>query len=309
MAARVLVSTHSVGLTVAAAKRHALAPVSEFVAAGGVLGPERAMYGGTELLIGPDAWFCLGAFQQLLKHGAEIRETDRGFDIVLTSGRVFELPSGALLPAALVVLYERFVVDEYEELDVSGSVVVDVGAHIGDSAVYFADRGAAHVYAFEPFDELYRTARGVVTKNGLESVVTVVPQGVAARAGEGAGVYDPVLSHAGHGELRGPAPDQSAASSSPAEQFQVTSLPSILKMVGERHPDVPLVVKMDCEGCEVNAFEADGLRQALERVNAVVVEVHRAADSARPQQTLQECGFSVRDIEEKGGMSLLLATR
>src|SRR5712691_532994 len=36
-----------------------------------------------------------------------------------------------------------------ESIDVTGLKVVDVGANIGETAIYFASRGAAHVYAYE----------------------------------------------------------------------------------------------------------------------------------------------------------------
>jgi len=39
---------------------------------------------------------------------------------------------------------------DYDWLDVKGKRVLDVGASIGDTAVYFALRGAREVVAFEP---------------------------------------------------------------------------------------------------------------------------------------------------------------
>jgi len=44
---------------------------------------------------------------------------------------------------------EVFDYGEYESLDVVGRVVVDAGAYIGDSAIYFALRGAKRVIAVE----------------------------------------------------------------------------------------------------------------------------------------------------------------
>jgi len=39
----------------------------------------------------------------------------------------------------------------YDWLDVKGKRVLDVGASIGDTAVYFAVKGASEVVAFEPY--------------------------------------------------------------------------------------------------------------------------------------------------------------
>jgi len=44
-------------------------------------------------------------------------------------------------------IIEIFHYGEYEPLNVEGSVVVDVGAYIGDSAIYFALKGARKVIA------------------------------------------------------------------------------------------------------------------------------------------------------------------
>ncbi len=47
-------------------------------------------------------------------------------------------------------IYDVFDCGEYGVLDVSGKVVIDVGASIGDSAIYFALKGARKVIAIEP---------------------------------------------------------------------------------------------------------------------------------------------------------------
>jgi len=47
-------------------------------------------------------------------------------------------------------ILEVFDYGEYEPLSVEGRVVVDVGAFVGDSAIYFALKGARRVIAIEP---------------------------------------------------------------------------------------------------------------------------------------------------------------
>jgi len=48
-------------------------------------------------------------------------------------------------------ILEIFEEDMYEILDVKGKIVVDVGAYIGDSAIYFALKGAKRVFAIESY--------------------------------------------------------------------------------------------------------------------------------------------------------------
>lgn len=47
----------------------------------------------------------------------------------------------------------------YDKFDVSGLEVVDIGAYMGESAQYFVKRGAAKVYAVEPFESIKYIAR------------------------------------------------------------------------------------------------------------------------------------------------------
>lgn len=352
MAAFVAISSRSVRVSLEAAKRHDLTHVATFLAAGGRLDLERADYhgaefalrphawfclsafaqlleygaevrkidevvevslpNGTQLALQPHAWFCLSALAQLLEYGAEVRKSDGVAEVSLPNGRIFELASDCLLPSALEMLCERFVRDEYGVLQAQGAVVVDVGANIGDSAVYFADMGAAHVYAFEPFSELYATAVRAVRRNLLEQVVTVVPRGVGARDGRGSGLYNPWRSFQARASLRHSAVQPLAGlAASRAEEFELVSLPSVLEMAGTHYPGRPLVLKMDCEGCEADVFEAEGLRDSLKAVKSILLEVHHYGQSQRAVQKdkLEKCGFSVVVTDERPEVSLLLATR
>jgi methyltransferase, FkbM family len=65
----------------------------------------------------------------------------------------------------------------YDFLDVTNRTVVDVGAGIADTAIYFALRGAKRVIAFEPFPKIFDIAQKNVKANGLEDKVILVNAG------------------------------------------------------------------------------------------------------------------------------------
>jgi FkbM family methyltransferase len=71
----------------------------------------------------------------------------------------------------------------WDGLDVEGKVVVDVGAFIGDSSIYFALRGARRVIAVEPHPEAYKVMVENIRFNDLEDVIIPVNAGLSSRPG------------------------------------------------------------------------------------------------------------------------------
>lgn len=61
--------------------------------------------------------------------------------------------------------------DMYGCVDVDNGIVVDIGAYIGDTALYFIHRGARRVYAFEPVKKFYKYLLRNITRNNLEDRV------------------------------------------------------------------------------------------------------------------------------------------
>ena len=72
---------------------------------------------------------------------------------------------------------ENFIEEQYKLLDVKGKDVVDVGANIGDTAIYFALKGAKHIHAFEPYPYSYNIAMKNIKLNYLEDRITLLNEG------------------------------------------------------------------------------------------------------------------------------------
>jgi len=149
-------------------------------------------------------------------------------------------------------LIEIFAEDQYEVPEVlsglRGREVVDVGANVGDSALYFVLNGAKKVIAVEPLPNVARCAEENVRLSGATDKVRVLN---AALSNEPASVpcdYD-VFSSGAFSTLKG---------SGPCRVPGVT-LDDLLDMI-----DDPYLLKMDCEGCEAQVIlgperEAEGL--------------------------------------------------
>jgi FkbM family methyltransferase len=207
----------------------------------------------------------------------------------------------------LGALHERFVLREYDLLDARGAVVIDIGAYVGDSALYFAHKGAAKVYAYEPFQATYAAARRNVRLSGLDDVIELRQLGLGAERG----TIDGVLS------IETPMLSATAASvmrvTGAAEPVQLVTLASVVGEVRSMHPEARLVCKMDCEGAEFDVLTPASL-PALRELDQLMVEYHHR--SPRPIcDVLEAAGFatalpedSVR--EDAGGpVGMIVASR
>lgn len=66
----------------------------------------------------------------------------------------------------------------YGEIDYNGMTVLDIGANIADSAIYFALNGAKRVVALEPFPVTYDFALRNVEANGFVDKITIINGGI-----------------------------------------------------------------------------------------------------------------------------------
>ncbi|BDC17465.1 hypothetical protein HS5_03550 [Acidianus sp. HS-5] len=136
----------------------------------------------------------------------------------------------------LLSVFEVFCLKSYN-VEVNGREVVDVGANIGDSTLWFALKGAKHVYSFEPLPSVYSLAVENIKLNNIEDKVTLINAAVGSKDGEIAVSSNVKLEESltytsvGKGNVKVP----------------VYSLERISEMIND-----PYLLKMDCEGCEAD---------------------------------------------------------
>jgi len=118
-------------------------------------------------------WIDVALFRIRLKKTLTIKFRDEKCIYFKNIKEYFDFwKSGESLPELLKVIDRQ-----YKWLDVKGKDVVDIGANIGDSAVYFALKGAKHVYAFEPYPYSYNIAKKNIKLNHLENKITLLNEG------------------------------------------------------------------------------------------------------------------------------------
>jgi FkbM family methyltransferase len=150
----------------------------------------------------------------------------------------------------------------WDGLNVEDKVVVDVGAFIGDSSIYFALRGASRVIAIEPHPEAYKVMVENIRLNGLEDVITPINAGLSSKPGviciKNVDVEGTFGTYHGLSECD-------------------TAVPAITlaDLIDKYDVSRDVVLKMDCEGCEYDVILND--YEHVKLFNEIAFEYHKGA--------------------------------
>ena len=158
------------------------------------------------------------------------------------------------------VIPYTFDFQEYGSLKVNGKLVIDIGAFVGDSAIYFALRGARKVIAVEPHPEAYNEMLENIRLNNLNDVIIPVNAGLASKPGklciENVSVEDTIGRHYKPGECNNTVP--------------ATTLGELISNYSI--DDDNILLKMDCEGCEHDIILND--YESIKQIKELVFEYH-----------------------------------
>lgn len=163
--------------------------------------------------------------------------------------------------------------EEWRWLPVKGRTVVDIGANVGDSALYFASRGARDVLAIEPYPQVLAQARANLELNPELRGIVLVNAGVGR---ERRLTIDPRRATTEGSDL--------AVSRGPGVEVEVMGLDTLVS----RWDIHDAVLKMDTEGSEYETFE-DANREAMRRFTHIQVEYHYGPE--RLLSVLERAGF------------------
>jgi hypothetical protein len=260
----------------AASQQRCQQVVLDFLRTGGRLTANHVEYRGVTL---PQRLFrehnlaAVGYLREFADFGGTIERAGNAFVATLPTGLRFEANNGLVIQT-LAMLVERFGDEEYRWLEVAGRVVIDVGANVADSVIYFATRGAAYVYGYEPDDEAFAAAVRNVQINDIKN----------------ADVTHAAVIGAGEVETAGS-----------------ISLASALKRARTERPELQIVCKIDCDGCEYNILENVGVSPELVRpVSQFMVEYHWRSPGPLCN-VLEELGFEVVTTTPRHGVGWLRA--
>jgi len=178
---------------------------------------------------------------------------------------IFALP----FPHGLAQLDLVFLKDWYGECNVQNRCVVDVGAFIGDTAVYFASKGARKVLAFEAAPPLFRLAEQNVLLNHVEDVVQIKNAALSDRNGFtrfNYRAFSPSSSSYLNSNVKNPT------------EFVVKSVSFSEVISSLEYVDL---LKLNCEGAEHQILQQAYKLNLFEKIGNIMVEIHGIDEKIR----------------------------
>ena len=171
-------------------------------------------------------------------------------------------------------IIEVFFNDDYKFLSSNNQIVLDIGANIGDSSVYFALNNAKMVIALEPQPYSYNLAKKNINVNNLSDKIILINAGYGL---DSEIKVDDKISGVG-------------SKLTPSQNGKNIPIYSLKTIVNNYNLNGDLLLKMDCEGCEYNLLKEDD--NILRKFKKMQIEYHYGY--VKLEKYLLNCGFSVK---------------
>ena len=167
---------------------------------------------------------------EALKHGWKYKD-----GIIEKKGVYFKYVSYSV--------FEIFDEHIYDNIDVYGRDVVDIGANVGDSSIYFALKGARKVVGVEPLPNVYAQAIENVKLNHLEGKIFLINAALGSKSGK---IKVPCNTSTFTSNVF------STLRTNGECEVPIVTLSEVMEQITE-----PYLLKMDCEGCEFDVILND----------------------------------------------------
>jgi len=151
-----------------------------------------------------------------------------------------------------------FVNEDYKFLDPKDEVVIDIGANIGDTPIYFCVEGARKVIALEPYSYTFKLLTENVNINDCTDKIELLNAGYGKDG----------LIRIDENFIPNPSSDLKESKDGKGRPINLYSLKTLLSMFNIKEA----VLKMDCEGCEYNLLNED--RDTIRRFKRIQIEYH-----------------------------------
>lgn len=179
-----------------------------------------------------------------------------------------------------------FLKEDYNSLPVKGNYVVDIGANIGDSSIYFALKGANKVFAFEPLPKNFESAKKNIQLNHQSQKIELSMSGCGSK----------------NGTIKINSQDSGVLYSLQEDVKNQIEVPVItLAEILKRNNLDSCILKIDCEGCEYDLILSTSC-ETLKKFSHILIEYHFGYINLKKK--LEKCGFKVVIDSPKIGLPI-----
>ncbi len=186
-------------------------------------------------------------------------------------------------------VFNIFYKKEYEFLPVKGRVVIDIGANIADSSIYFAMNGAKKVIALEPYPKNFEIAQKNIAMNGFSDKIELINAGCC-----GGQSKDIILD----ASVKGASCQTKQSGTGSNIHFF-----SLGELVDKYNIESPAILKLDCEGCEYDIISSNS-KTMLHDFSHIQIEYHHGSRDLENHLAGGSFAVSSTNPEVKDGMEI-----
>jgi FkbM family methyltransferase len=198
------------------------------------------------------------------------------------------------------VLLEVFGIGVYAFAQPSEAIVIDIGANIGASALFFASKPSVkHVYAFEPLKPTAKVAKSNFDRNpSVGSKITLAEFGLSST--------DEMLNVEYSPEWKGKSGPSTLPSDLPRtiqswrEDIELKKASAVLRPILDSVGAATVFMKMDCEGGEWKILPDLASAGLLKRIDHMIFEWHDKTPESLEQLLVANGFYVVRRTDALG---------
>lgn len=243
--------------------------------------PFIASVDGREFRVTSDQdYYALIEYLKLRQKGFKIESFDASSISFEYRGKKLTFDFNEVHPREVLGLLQKFagVQTWYDKLDIANKTVLDIGANLGDTSIYFTLRGASKVIALEPVPKFYQLALKNIRNNCRDAKITLLNQ-AAGRPRNAEIETSPISISSGLTEKTG------------GYKVVVHNLDELVSEYNIKNG----ILKVVCVGCEIELL-SNSSEDAIKAFNEIlIVGIY---GFRKIILKLKRCGFSVQVLEK-----------
>ena len=174
----------------------------------------------------------------------------------------------------LCLIIENFVLDQFDMEKGNGENIIDIGANRADTALYFANKGY-NVIGFEPVKDLFEKGiKNINLNKNLKNQIILVNKAIGCKNGKTKIFFNNDLDNSS---------GDASSYLKEKENFEIVETITIEKILKDYNIK-PYILKIDCEGCEVDII----LNSDLSMFKEIYFEYHTPFTNVQPETMIKK---------------------